>query len=186
MPESAVRKLHPEPTEKVVATAVSLVVGVADDRQITFQSGYEGDEPDEVVFERIQRNLRFADRLKAIYETPKLEDDIAEHDKNYAQLLEDWADADERFARDQAERQVQIDTITRDSVAAWNRSQKRGEWRATGAHASSLENIHRSIHKAEEERKQQLDLNMKTRERWTDKRAELQRKLDRAKALAEG
>ena len=72
---------------------------MADDRQITFQSGYEGDESDEIVFARLQRNLRFADRLKAIYEIPKLEDEIAEHNKNYERLQEDWAAADERYER---------------------------------------------------------------------------------------
>lgn len=95
--------------EKVVAAGLSINIGLADDRQMTFQSGFEGDEPDDVVNARIDRMMRFADRQKARYEIPKLEDELQKHVETLAQFREDLDRIDVKHQHDQAVRQVEID-----------------------------------------------------------------------------
>lgn len=78
-----------EPVEKVVATGVSLVVGLSDNMQITFQSGFEGDETDAAVNARLDRLVALANRQKAIAEVPMLENELFKHREELAQFQED-------------------------------------------------------------------------------------------------
>lgn len=87
------------PVVKVVATGFSVVFGVADDCQITFQSGFEGDEDDSVVNARIDRLMRFGERQQALRRIPKLEKDLADQKGKLAQ-----------FQADRAEIELQADT----------------------------------------------------------------------------
>lgn len=78
--------------KKAIASGVSIVVGLANDRQITFQTGFESDETDDAVNNRFDRAMRFADRLKARYEVDGLVVEIAETKKQrdtFAEILED-------------------------------------------------------------------------------------------------
>lgn len=99
------------PITKVVASGVSIVVGISDDRQITFQSGFEGDESDAAVNERFDRMMRFADRLKAKYGIPKLEEQLRTRRETLANMQADWARLEGEHARAQAYRKVQLDEI---------------------------------------------------------------------------
>ncbi len=102
-----IHELHPD--AKNIATGVSLVVGLANDRQITFQSGFEGDESDTVVNARLDRLLRVADRLKARYELADLETKLSQHKSTVAQYEIDQAETEARFQHQQALRRVELD-----------------------------------------------------------------------------
>lgn len=112
MAESNVRKLvTEEPVNKVVASGFTIVVGLTNDRQMTFQSGYEGDEDDSSIYARMQRMMKFADRLKATYEIPEIEEELFKHRETLANFIEDKTRADAEHVKNQADRQVQIDTL---------------------------------------------------------------------------
>jgi hypothetical protein len=64
------------PISKVIATGLNVVIGISNDRQISFQSGYEGDEADASIMARLDRMFMFADKLKARYEIEDLEEQI--------------------------------------------------------------------------------------------------------------
>lgn len=100
-----------EPVNKVIATGFSIVVGIANDAQITFQSGYEGDEDDSSINARVDRMMRIAQRQKAIHEVADLEKEIEENRKGLTRFVDLAETAEANFAYAQAERQVQIDTI---------------------------------------------------------------------------
>jgi DNA repair exonuclease SbcCD ATPase subunit len=101
-----VQPLYPD--AKNIATGVSLVVSLANDRQITFQSGFEGDEPDPVVNARLDRLCRFADRLKAKAEIPEVEADLHKQSETLAQFREDLARVRADYERQQALRRVEL------------------------------------------------------------------------------
>lgn len=186
MPENTVRKLHDEPVVKVIATGVSVVVGLANDRQMTFQSGFEGDELDGVVNERLDRLMRIADRLKARYEIPTLEDELELHERQYAQFLQDFTDVERRHEVEQAQRQVQLDVIRRDATAKWEAGNHRGNFQPQGATKVSLDNIQSAFDKAENERAQYLKSHGISKQRFEEETALRVAKLAKAKALAEG
>lgn len=187
MPENTVRKLHPdEPVEKVVATAVSIVVGLTNDRQMTFQSGYEGDESDDAVFARLQRNMRFADRLKAIYEIPGLEEDLERHKLALERFQSDRDEIEERHKRAQAMRQVEIDARRRRAQEAWDASGKRGAFQPQGATLRDLNLSQAEIDKAENEAVQGRENFLVTLKRHQEETDLCAAKLAKAKALAEG
>lgn len=103
----------PEIVTKVVASAVSIVVGLSNDRQITFQTGFEGDEPDAAVNERFDRIMRLADRQKARYQIPEIEEELFQHRETLANFVEDRDRLETNHVHDQAARQVQIDEMER-------------------------------------------------------------------------
>ncbi len=94
---------------KVVASAVQIVVGVANDRRMTFSTGFEGDEPDNEVNERFDRIFRLADRQKARYEIEEIEADLSKTRETLSQYWEDLARIEADYVRQQAARQVEID-----------------------------------------------------------------------------
>lgn len=110
MPEqSNVRKLVEDaPVVKVVATAFSLVVGLTPDKQLTFQSGFEGDEPDEVINLRMDKMLRLADRIRSRYEIPEAEEELAKQQETVSNLRFDLDRLDKQHEHDQAARQVEL------------------------------------------------------------------------------
>lgn len=109
MRESAkVQSLHETPVEKVVATGFNLVINLAGERQITFQSGYEGDETDEAVYARIDRMMKIGDRYKARYSIPEIEADLAKQEETIANLLVDKARLDVEFEAAQTARHDEI------------------------------------------------------------------------------
>ena len=101
-----VQPLYPD--AKNIATGVSLVVSLANDRQITFQSGFEGDEPDPVVNARLDRLCRFADRLKVKAEIPETEAELRKQSETLAQFQEDLARARADHAHQQSLRRVEL------------------------------------------------------------------------------
>lgn len=101
------------PVEKVIASAVNIVVGLAPDRQITFSTGFEGDEPDAVINARFDRIMRMADRLKGHYEIPDIEEDLAKSREALRNLRVDLERIDRQHDHDQAARRVQIAEMDR-------------------------------------------------------------------------
>lgn len=94
---------------KVIATGVTFTVGLSDDRQMTFQSGFEGDESDIAVNARFDRLMAFADRQQARYQIKGAERKLAQHRATVAQSEIDQVDLEQRHARQQAQRQVELD-----------------------------------------------------------------------------
>jgi hypothetical protein len=187
MPEAAnVQKLREEPVQKVVATAVSIVVGLADDRQITFQTGYEGDETDDAVNGRLDRTMRFANRLKAIYSLPNLEDELEQHETVLARFIEDQAAIVDRYENEQAGRAAELAAKRRDAEARHATSGKRGGYKPEGATKRDLEIIAKAALDAEASHKQNRDIAQKTHERYVQEIETRKAKIAKAKALAEG
>lgn len=188
MPEANVRKLHEEeaPVEKVIATGVSIVVGLSNDRQMTFQSGFEGDETDAAVNARMDRFMRIADRLKARYELVTLEEELEMHLKTLAKFVEDFEAVEKRFEITQASRQVEIETRRRDAEARWTKDGKRGSYRPEGATKRDLDLIQGELDKVENERAQYLANHKVSLERFHEETEIRQAKIAKAKATAEG
>lgn len=186
MPENTVRQLREEPEEKNVAAGVSLVVTLPGGRQISFQTGYEGDESDAVINARLDRTMRFADRLRAINEIPELEDELEQHETTMARFLEDQAAIVERYEVAQAQRQVERQTRERDAQSRWETSGKRGGFKAEGATKRDLDLISGEMTRAEAEFKQNRDIAQKTHERYVQEIETRKAKIAKAKALAEG
>ena len=103
----------PEIVTKVVATAFNLTVGLSDGRQITFQSGFEGDEPEADVNARLDRLIRLADRQKARYDLPEAEEELAKQRETLNNLLEDIPHVEKRHELEQAGRREQIAELQR-------------------------------------------------------------------------
>ena len=100
---------EPEEVVKVIATGVTFTVGLSDDRQMTFQSGFEGDETDEAVNARFDRLMNLADRQQARYQIKGAEKKLAQHRLTVAQFEIDEVDLIERHKHQQAQRQVELD-----------------------------------------------------------------------------
>lgn len=186
MPESAVRKLREEVVEKVVASAVSIVVGLADDRQITFQTGYEGDETDAAINARLDRTMRFADRLKAIASLPTLELELERHETTIERFQADQTAIETRHEVAQAKRSVERAAREQNAVKTWNASGKRGEFKPQGATARDLDLIQGEIDKAEAEAAQGRKNFKVSLERHQEERDFCAAKIAKARALAEG
>lgn len=181
-----VKNLREAPVQKVVATAVSIVVGLADDRQITFQTGYEGDEDPRAVNARLDQTMAYANRLKAVYSLPGLEDELAQHETTLERFLEDQAAIVERYDNEQAARQAQLSALRRDAEARWADGGKRGSYKPEGATKRDLELISGATLKAEADHKQNRDIAQKTHERYVQEIETRKAKIAKAKALAEG
>lgn len=110
MPDN-VHKLKDEPVAKVIASGVNIVIGLTDDRQISFQTGFEGDESDASINARFDRMMRFADRLKARYGMKKLTDEIKVRERALANFVADKARIEHDHEIAQADRQVQVDEL---------------------------------------------------------------------------
>ena len=62
-----------QPGEPIsVAVATGIVVGLTNNRQITFQTGHEGNEDPDTVFARYMGVMKIADRIQAVYEIGQL------------------------------------------------------------------------------------------------------------------
>lgn len=99
---------EPEEILKVIATGVTFTVGLSDDRQMTFQSGFEGDETDEAVNARFDRLMNLADRQQARYQVKGAEKKLAQHRLTVAQFEIDHVEMQQRHAHQQAQRQVEL------------------------------------------------------------------------------
>ena len=119
------QRLHREPevVEKVIATGVSIVVGLTNDRQITFQTGFEGDETDEAVNRRFDRIMRLADRQKAKYSLKEAVKELALRETALANFIFDKAAIEERHTREQAIRRETIEEMKRLRSAAREKCQ---------------------------------------------------------------
>ena len=168
MRESAkVQPLHETPVTKVVATGFNLVINLAGERQITFQSGYEGDEADEAVHARIDRMMAIGDRYKARYSIPEIESDLATQEQTFANLQVDKARLDIEYEAAQAARddelrkcrdlagehildlQARKREIENNGVAAWNASGRRGDYAPKGASLTNIERFDKGIEDAQ-------------------------------------
>jgi hypothetical protein len=98
-----------EEVVKAIATGVTFTVGLSDDRQMTFQSGFEGDETDEAVNARFDRLMNLADRQQARYQVKGAEKKLAQHRLTVAQFEIDEVDLVQRHAVQQAQRQIELD-----------------------------------------------------------------------------
>lgn len=101
------------PVQKVIATGISLVIGLSDNQQLTFQSGYEGDEDDSSINARLDRMLSFAGRLRARAQIPDIARAIAKHRKDMATFQELIDRAEQEQPHQIATRQVEIDEMKR-------------------------------------------------------------------------
>lgn len=166
---------------KVVATAFSLVVGISDDAQITFQSGFEGDESDDIVNARIDRIVRIAERQQALRKIPKLEKDLIQQKEQLAQFHENRAqielDADTKIstleieleqrekqreperAAFEAEINMKLLEMQQRKTALFNegleehtRSGRLGQYKPVGARKANLERIDKAIEEGKEAR----------------------------------
>ena len=112
MPEPKLKVVHDDtPVQKVIATGLSLVVGLSDNQQITFQSGYEGDEDDSSIKARLDRMMLFASHLTARARIPDLKRQIAKHVSDAATFQELTDRAEKEHPHQIAARQVEIDEI---------------------------------------------------------------------------
>lgn len=171
MPESAkVQPLREAPVEKVVATGFNLVINLAGERQITFQSGYEGDETDEAVYARIDRMMKIGDRYKARYSIPEIEADLAKQEETVANLLVDKARLDVEFEASQAARHDEIrkcqetanahildlgqrkGEVEKSGQEDWAARGRRGEYKAQGASKVEVDRLDTAMHAAGEAR----------------------------------
>lgn len=91
-----------EPVVKAYATMFQIVIGLSDNRQISFNSGFESDEDDAAVNARMDRIMRIADRQRAKYEIPELLKDIAKRQEVIDNLTEDRKRVDEQYEKDMA------------------------------------------------------------------------------------
>lgn len=101
-----------------VGVATSLTVGLTNNRQITFQTGHEGNESPDVVFNRYMGVMKIADRIQAIYEIPEIEDELFKHRETLANFVEDKDRIEANHVKAQAERQVQVEEVGRLKVEA--------------------------------------------------------------------
>ncbi len=106
-----VTKLRQPGEPMAVGVATGIVVGITNDRQITFQTGHEGNESPDVVFNRYLGVMKIADRLKAHYEVPEIEEELFKHRETLANFIED---RDRRIA----EHEVQVDEWTKSRAKA--------------------------------------------------------------------
>ena len=113
MPDPVLLRPDEEPVSKVIATGVNLVVGLTNDRQISFQSGYEGDEDDSSIRERFARMMKLADYLKAVAEIPAHRQELVKLRKTLADFQEDFARLESEHPHQLAIRQVEIDEMKR-------------------------------------------------------------------------
>lgn len=97
------------PVVKVIATGISLVVGLSDNMQITFQSGFEGDETDDVVNARVDRLVRIAERQKAVAAIDRLETDLVGQKEKLAQYRLDYDTIDLSTNQIIAQREIEFD-----------------------------------------------------------------------------
>ncbi len=189
MRESAkVQPLHEQPVDKVVATGFNLVINLAGERQITFQSGYEGDETEEAVYARIDRMMKIGDRYKARYSIPEMEKDLATQEATLANLLVDKARLDVEFEAAQAARLEEIEKcketanghildlgkrkneVEKAGQDDWASRGRRGEYKPQGASKVEVDRLDSAMHAAAEARDKaiagiQLDIDKAKAER---------------------
>jgi predicted nucleic acid-binding Zn-ribbon protein len=190
----------PPMVREVVGTAVGFTIGLADDRQVTFQTGFAEDEPDHLINARFDRIMALADRQKAKYELVKLREELETHDKALARLVEDIARVDVDFEKSQAQLDVQIVEYQRrkgeleQSIYQNNVSTGRSGNRKPQGHASvSLKNIEAGIDNAKAdkekniaERDQHRETVLAQRGRFEEEIARIKSKIAAKEALLEG
>lgn len=98
------------PADRDVATAFSIVVGLSDNMQITFQSGFGTDESDAAINERIDRLVRVAERQRSIAQIDKLEKDLVQQSEMLAQFREDYERIDLSTQQAIAQREIELQT----------------------------------------------------------------------------
>jgi len=171
---------------KNVAVGFSLVVGLSDNSQITFQSGFEGDETDEAVNARIDRIVRIAHRQKALNQIPDVERDLAQQRATLAQFREDLERVNLDHDKQQAQRALEIEErvsareterrkfeaeintailqMQEARQAQWNegamehqRSGRASSYKPAGVRATNIAKIESAIEKAKENREGALE-----------------------------
>lgn len=197
-----------EVVEKVFATATSITIGLSNDRQITFQSGFEGDETDAVVNARFDRMMAFADRQKARYQIPEIEEELFKHRETLANFIEDRDRIELEHTRAQAARSVEIKELERlrdperkrvqgeidatilkiqerrneENAAGaedWRRHGKAGLYKPAGARAANIKHCDEALAKAKEHRELALDM---FEQDWDAKIAAVQAEINKADA----
>lgn len=144
------------PVKEVVATAFSLVFGIADDRQITFQSGFADDEDDNVVNARLDRVMRFAERLQALKKLPQLRDERRTMLDEIAQYESDCASfMNNAHPKAQASIDVEIEELQElrketfdKSYAAFRAAGRQGSYIPKGVDQQRIEAADRAIEAA--------------------------------------
>lgn len=176
-----------DPAERDVATAVSLVVGLTDNMQITFQTGFGTDETDAAVNARLDRLVAVADRQRAIAQVPVIEAQLVKEQADLSQFQEDLGrieidhvarkaslqrQLDDKLAgRDKARKKhaAEIDVMILEMQdvrqATWNNGAEQarahgrlGAYEPRGVDKSNLEKIDKQIALAKEGREKELDL----------------------------
>jgi len=190
----------PPITREVVGMAVGFTIGLADDRQVTFQTGFAEDEPDSVVNARFDRIMALADRQKAKYELVKLREELETHQRAQVRLNEDLERVEAEFHKSQAQLDVQIlqyqhekskleQEVYQSNVA----SGRSGSRKPSGHVAVSIERVQAGIESAKAdkekniaEREQHRDSVLKQAARFEEEVASRLAKIAEKEALLKG
>lgn len=182
MPEAKLKIVATEePVSKVIATGLTLVVGISNDRQIQFQSGYEGDEDDSSIKARLARMNGFADYLKATARIPDIGKELRDLRKKRATYQELYDRLEKEHPHQIAAREVEIEEMerlrpeerakklasmdvevlklqdlkaerTNAAIEAHRRSGRQGSWVARGADKAGLDVVEKAIERLQEAR----------------------------------
>lgn len=93
------------------AIGASITMNLGGDRQIVLQTFYDRDAPIDETNAMLDRLFIVADRQKARYELYDLRDELTKHEKTLAQFEEDLSRVETDFAKQKAERDVQVDEL---------------------------------------------------------------------------
>lgn len=139
--------------KEVVGTSFALVVGLSDNQQITFQSGFAEDEDDAAVHARIDRLTRIARRSQLLAEVPKLKEERAQLIDQQAQTRADEARLDADYAAEVG----RLEALKKDTFdVGYNehvRAGRSGPYAPRGAAAQAISGAQRDLEKMDAERK---------------------------------
>ena len=135
-----------EPTTQVLAIGYSIVGAISDKAQITFNHAVADDETDASVNAKIDRIMGIIDRQVAKYEIPALAKELRDLEDMNAQSVEDMAQSELNFQREQAALDVQIATFNSErkkyfdaAAAKAARSGRGGDYKPRGGDAAVLD-----------------------------------------------
>jgi hypothetical protein len=172
-----------EAVKEVVGTSFAFVVGLSDNQQITFQSGFASDESDAVIHARIDRLARIARRSQLLAETPKLREERSDLLSQKAQRRDDHAQAQAAYERAvqeiEARKQATFDVGYTEHV----RGGKQAPYEPRGAAKATIANCQAELDKMAAERDVALKAHTTFNERIDLRVAAIDEKLSEAAAL---
>jgi len=141
-----------QPRREVPAIGASITCNLGGDRQMVIQTHVAGDDTDEQVKGTLDRMLSFVDRAKARYEMEQEEEQFRTVGVTLANLIAGFPHAERMFAKEQVERDAQIELLQADIKKnhdeAYNRhveSGRRGAFTLKGASAQVQDRLEKEI-----------------------------------------